>query len=549
MYRAHRLIPFFSRSDMYRRHHDWRCKAPDTGKLVAICSLFSWFTAAAVLYVVRIYTEDVAFPIRHERSASLNSATADTRYFNISGTIVVNSTSSGDEFCVSAIDNFPPGAFDEQQLKSGAVVIPLLVAAYMVLALTIACDEYFVPSMQCVCESLSLEPDVAGATFMAVSSSAPEFFTAIVGIVMEESDISLGTILGSIAFNVLFILGILGLVFGSSPKLSWWPMIRDLVCYVISVIALTVVIMDGRVYWYEALIMIAMYVGYVLLMHFNASMRQTAETFVESCWTGKKAETDDELRTLNVKANGIVKTESVFSSSTCNNGAITIELDSASHTEKELKDENKDNSCTPRPPDGIMARVGWTFTIPIRVAFCLTIPDCTKPRWRKFYMLTIVMTACWLGALSYILIWMATIAGTIFGMPDSVMALIFLGAGSSVPDLVASFLVAKKGGWDMAVANCLGSNIFEVLLCLSIPWIFAAVTVSEHCVQFISEGMSFISVMLILVIVVTWFIIACNGWKLDRKLGVLNMFLYVAFTAGTLLFSVYVAPSILPSCG
>ncbi|XP_070542338.1 sodium/potassium/calcium exchanger 5-like [Ptychodera flava] len=537
---------------MYTCHHGWRRRALTTGKLGAICSIFSFFSVVVVLCVVRIYSEDVVVPIRLERSASFQYTTeANGRFPNTSGTKMVNSTSSDDGYCVREIIYLPWDAFYEKPpLRLENIFIPLLVAAYMIVSLTIACDEYFVPSMQCVCENLGLAPDVAGATFMAIGSSAPEFFTAIIGIIMSKNDVSLGTVLGSIAFNVLFVLGIIGLVFGTSPKLSWWPMFRDMVCYVISVLTLTLVIMDGKVYWYEALIMIAMYGGYVLLMPFNASMRKVAERVLESCWTGKKAETDDELQILNVKANGIVKTESTVLSSTCANGTITMELESVSHTEKEpqLQDEAEDNSCKPRPPDGILARIGWAFTIPIRVAFCLTIPDCTKPRWRKFYILTIVMTACWLGALSYILVWMATVAGFTMKIPDAIIALIFLGAGSSVPDLVASFLVAKKGGWEMAVANCIGSNIFEVLLCLALPWLFASVAASEHRVDFISKGMLFISIMSILVVVVTLFSIACNGWKMDRKLGVLNMFLYVAFTAGTLLFSTFVVPSILPSC-
>ena len=43
------------------------------------------------------------------------------------------------------------------------------------------CDDYFVPALEVIVEKLGLSDDVAGATFMAAGSSAPELFTSIVG--------------------------------------------------------------------------------------------------------------------------------------------------------------------------------------------------------------------------------------------------------------------------------------------------------------------------------------------------------------------------------
>ena len=40
----------------------------------------------------------------------------------------------------------------------------------------------------------------------------------------------------------------------------------------------------------------------------------------------------------------------------------------------------------------------------------------------------------------------------------------------SVPDALSSILVAKNGQGDMAVANVLGSNVFNIFLGLGLPW-------------------------------------------------------------------------------
>ena len=56
----------------------------------------------------------------------------------------------------------------------------------------------------------------------------------------------------------------------------------------------------------------------------------------------------------------------------------------------------------------------------------------------------------------------ATPVGDCFNVPPEVMGLTFLAAGTSIPDLITSVLVARKGFGDMAVSSSVGSNIFDV---------------------------------------------------------------------------------------
>merc|ERR1712013_563199 len=46
-----------------------------------------------------------------------------------------------------------------------------------------------------------------------------------------------------------------------------------------------------------------------------------------------------------------------------------------------------------------------------------------------------------------------------------------LASGTSIPDLVSSMAVARTGEGDMAVSSSIGSNIFDILVGLPIPWI------------------------------------------------------------------------------
>ncbi len=55
--------------------------------------------------------------------------------------------------------------------------------------------------------------------------------------------------------------------------------------------------------------------------------------------------------------------------------------------------------------------VEWVVGWPIRLAFFLTIPDCRRPRYRKWYPLTLILCVLWIALLTYVVSWMMSIIG------------------------------------------------------------------------------------------------------------------------------------------
>lgn len=51
------------------------------------------------------------------------------------------------------------------------------------------------------------------------------------------------------------------------------------------------------------------------------------------------------------------------------------------------------------------------------------------------------------------------------------MGLTFLAAGTSIPEAVSSVIVTAQGHGTMGISNSIGSNIFDILLCLGFPWL------------------------------------------------------------------------------
>jgi K+-dependent Na+/Ca+ exchanger-like protein len=160
----------------------------------------------------------------------------------------------------------------------------------MFLALAIVCDEFFVPALDVLVERIGISNDVAGATFMAAGGSAPELFTSLIG-TFQESSVGFGTIVGSAVFNVLFVIAMCAIFSHEPLKLTWWPLARDCTYYALALLVLAVFFgavadlptdeiskrgpcdQSSAIWYWESLVLLVMYVGYVLVMKMNAALR------------------------------------------------------------------------------------------------------------------------------------------------------------------------------------------------------------------------------------------------------------------------------------
>jgi len=70
------------------------------------------------------------------------------------------------------------------------------------------------------------------------------------------------------------------------------------------------------------------------------------------------------------------------------------------------------------------------------------------------------------------------------------MGLTLIAFGVSLPDVIASLLVVRDGLGDMAVSNAVGSNVFDILVCLGVPWLLKTAINKGQPVQVYSEGMA-----------------------------------------------------------
>lgn len=136
---------------------------------------------------------------------------------------------------------------------------------------------------------------------------------------------------------------------------------------------------------------------------------------------------------------------------------------------KDQRPELPDPLIKPENANGLTIFM-WYIVYPIHFMCKFTMVDVKQDKYKNYYPLTFMISMVWISFYSYFMVWMITIIGYTLGIPDTVMGLTFVAAGVSVPDALSSIAVIKEGYGDMAVSNAVGSNVFDILICLGLPW-------------------------------------------------------------------------------
>jgi Ca2+/Na+ antiporter len=197
----------------------------------------------------------------------------------------------------------------------------------------------------------------------------------------------------------------------------------------------------------------------------------------------------------------------------------------------EQEEEKKTCGIYPAFPEGCCQRIFYIINAPLTFLLFTVIPYPTyksKPRSYQLHWLGFIMSIVMIAFFSYFMVWWATVCGDLAGISPAVMGLTFLAAGTSVPDLITSVLVARKGLGDMAVSSSIGSNIFDVLIGLPLPWFIW--TVAQGRGMPVTARTLPTSVLILLAVLVLVIIaIASMGWRLSHALGAFMFLLYIAF--------------------
>jgi sodium/potassium/calcium exchanger 2 len=194
----------------------------------------------------------------------------------------------------------------------------------------------------------------------------------------------------------------------------------------------------------------------------------------------------------------------------------------------------------------------WAICSPVYVSLYYGIPrpdtkdrclfgNKNDPDKSTMYMLPCFgMALLWIAFYSYWLVYCVEIFGeAILGGGDNVRIVLgftLLAAGTSIPDMVSSVKVASDGKGDMAVSSSIGSNIFDILVGLPIPWILKIGIIemgvngnSDYEVPIESPYIPIYVFLLLFMVFLVILSIILLKWQLSKTLGACMAGLYFVF--------------------
>ncbi len=341
-----------------------------------------------------------------------------------------------------------------------AVQIFLLVVG---LALLVKGADWLVDGSAGIARKLKISPLVIGLTVVAFGTSAPELAVSVTSAIKHSTDIAVGNVVGSNIANILLILGLSALMRRLTVQKS--SLFLDFPVLIGSgALLIAFGLWGDSLVWWEGLIFLVVFAGYVTLLILQAKREQKKEaagvfshdalgnlssgTYEKGERGGIGAADGTVGGAADVAADGAADVAADVAADGAADVADGKKADGGKKGADEAKDcagggkEGKDGGQKGRLAGWISVRRGkmWFLVSLFVVGLAMVVGGSSL----------LVNAAKYLAARA--------------GVSERIIALTVVAIGTSLPELVTSVFAAIKGESDIAVGNVVGSNIFNVLV-------------------------------------------------------------------------------------
>ncbi|KAF8606629.1 hypothetical protein BDV93DRAFT_350736 [Ceratobasidium sp. AG-I] len=125
----------------------------------------------------------------------------------------------------------------------------------------ICASDFFCPNLATIANTLGLNENVAGVTFLAFGNGSPDLFSTFSAMRAGSGSLAIGELLGAASFIVSVVAGSMPLVrpFRVNPK----SFVRDVGFFTLAVACILGILIDGEIHAWEATSMVGLYLVYV----------------------------------------------------------------------------------------------------------------------------------------------------------------------------------------------------------------------------------------------------------------------------------------------
>ena len=115
----------------------------------------------------------------------------------------------------------------------------------------------------------------------------------------------------------------------------------------------------------------------------------------------------------------------------------------------------------------------------------------------------------------------ATFLAHAWGVSERLISLTIIAFGTSLPELVTSISATKKGEFDIAIGNVVGSNIFNIGLVIGLPvTLFGGIGVISF---------SYIDLVVMILAAILLFLFSYNDKKISKKEGIIFLLIFITY--------------------
>ena len=149
------------------------------------------------------------------------------------------------------------------------------------------------------------------------------------------------------------------------------------------------------------------------------------------------------------------------------------------------------------------------------------------PYSKIIFWVLITMAAIWVSVDGIIV--SAGVVAEFLSIPKFITSVIIIAAATSIPDTFLSIKSAKRGDADGAIANAVGSNIFDICICLGLPMIVGGAAIPVSFAQ--NAG---VLLFLVVSMLITAFILLKKSGvkKIDAGYMLLGYIAFLAYIVG-----------------
>lgn len=109
----------------------------------------------------------------------------------------------------------------------------------------------------------------------------------------------------------------------------------------------------------------------------------------------------------------------------------------------------------------------------------------------------------------------------LFGISERMISLTIVALGTSLPELVTSVTATKKGEYDIAIGNVVGSNIFNIGVVIGIP---ISIIGGIENINF-----SYVDIAVMIASALLLFLFSLNDHKISRREGSIFLILFIIY--------------------